>query len=169
MVEETKNKKMKEEVKTEEKKDANAPKVEAKKVEIKAKDVAVVNGNSQRISTKYSFEVCRMIKNKEIDKAIAELELVVKKKKAVPMHALEVAHKPGAMAGGKYPVTVAKAFIVLLKQLKANVNVNQIENPVITMAMANQAPRPYRRAGTRGKRTHIRFEARDKNKLGAKK
>ena len=168
MVEETKNKKMKEEIKTEEKKDAKAPKLEAK-VEIKAKDVAVVNGNSQRISTKYSFEVCRMIRHKEIDKAIAELELVVKKKKAVPMHSLEVAHKPGAMAGGKYPVTVAKAFIELLKQLKANASVNQIENPVITMCMANQAPRPYRRAGTRGKRTHIRFEARDKNKLGAKK
>ena len=166
MVEETKNKKMKEETtKTEEKK----AEVKTPKIEIKAKDVAVVNGNSQRISTKYSFEVCRMIKHKEIDKAIAELELVVKKKKAVPMHALEVAHKPGAMAGGKYPVTVAKAFIELLKQLKANAAVNQIDNPVITMCMANQAPRPYRRAGTRGKRTHIRFEARDKNKLGAKK
>ncbi len=166
MVEETKNKKMKEETKTEEKKvEAKAP-----KVEIKAKDVAIVNGNSQRISTKYSFEVCRMIKHKEIDKAIAELELVVLKKKAVPMHALEVAHKPGAgMAGGKYPVTVAKNFIVLLKQLKANAAVNQIDNPVITMCMANQAPRPYRRAGTRGKRTHIRFEARDKNKLMVKK
>jgi ribosomal protein L22 len=164
----TEEKKM-EETKTEEVKveKENKKKIEVKKVE--AKDVAIVNGFSQRVSTKYSFEVCRMVKHKEIDKAIAELEMVVKKKKAVPMHALEVAHKKGNMAGGKYPVMVAKAFIDLLKQLKANAVVNQVENPVITVAMANQASRPYRRAGTRGKRTHIYFEARDKTKLKLKK
>jgi large subunit ribosomal protein L22 len=141
-------------------------KVETKKVE--AKDVAIVNGFSQRVSTKYSFEVCKFVKNKELDKAIADLELVVKKKKAVPMHALEVAHKKGPMAGGKYPVNVAKVFIDLIKQLKANAVVNQVENPVITLAMANQASRPYRRAGERAKRTHIRLEAQDKTKLNLK-
>lgn len=138
----------------------------AKKVE--AKEVAIVNGFSQRISTKYSVEVCKFVKYKDLDKAIADLEMVVKKKKAVPMHSLEVGHKPGNMAGGKYPKKVAQAFIDLIKQLKANAVVNQIENPIITVAMANWASRPYRRAGEQGKRTHIHFEARDKTKLKKK-
>lgn len=141
-------------------------KVEVKKVE--AKEVAVVNGFSQRVSSKYSFEVCKFVKYKELDKAIEDLELVVLKKKAVPMHALEVAHKPGNVAGGKYPITVAKVFIDLIKQLKANAVVNQIENPIITLAVANWASRPYRRAGQQGKRTHIHLEARDKTKLKKK-
>ncbi len=178
MVEETKkqtNKKIEEkevvetmENKIEEKKvDEKKKKPEVKKVE--AKEVAIVNGFSQRISSKYSFEVCKFVKNKDLDTAIADLEMVVKKKKAVPMHALEVAHKPGNMAGGKYPITVAKVFIDLIKQLKANAIVNQIDNPVITLAIANWASRPYRRAGQQGKRTHVHLEARDKTKLKIKK
>lgn len=157
------------EEKMKEEKVGETKKEEKKKVEIKAKEFAVVNGFSQRISTKYSFKICKMIKGKTLDNAIAELELVVLKKKAVPMHNLEVPHRKGPMAGGRFPVTAAKAFIDLLKQLKANAIVNQVENPVITVAMANQASRPYRRAGQQGKRTHVFLEVRDKTKLMVKK
>lgn len=152
----------------EEKKTETVKKVDKKKTEAKPREIAVANGHSQRISAKYSFEICKMIKGKEIDTAIAELELVVKKKKAVPMHALEVAHKPGAMAGGKYPVKAAIVFIEILKNLKANANANMIERPVITIAMANKASRPFKRGGTKGKRTHLHFEAKDKTKLAKK-
>jgi ribosomal protein L22 len=147
-------------------------KEEKKKVEVKkvaAKDVAIVNGFSQRISTKYSFKICKMIKGKTIENAVADLELVVLKKKAVPMHNLEVPHRKGNMAGGRFPVTAAKVFIELLNQLKANAVVNQVENPVITVAMANQASRPFRRSGQQGKRTHIHLEAKDKTKLTSRK
>ncbi len=139
-----------------------------KKITPIAKEIAIANGFSQRISAKYSFAVCKMIKGKEISKAIEELELVAKLKKAVPMHSLEVGHKPGNMAGGKYPVKAARAFIELLKNLKANADSALIERPVITIAMANKASRPFRRSGTRGKRTHIHLEAKDKTKLNKK-
>ena len=146
-------------------KENKAPKKVTVKDEPKPRDVAVANGYSQRISAKYSFAICKMIKRKEIDTAIEELEQVAKMKKAVPMHGLEVGHKPGNMAGGKYPVKAARAFIDLLKSLKTNATNAMIERPVITIAMANKASRPFRRAGTRGKRTHVHLEAREKTKL----
>ena len=94
------------------------------------------------------------------------MELVVLKKKAVPMPALEVAHKHGKrMSGGRYPVNAAKEFIELLKQLKANAVVNSVDNPVIVIARADKASMPFRRSGTRGKRAHIYIEVKDKTKL----
>jgi hypothetical protein len=47
--------------------------------------------------------------------------------------------------------------------------VNEIENPVITIAMPNIASRPFRREGKRAKRTHVHLEARDKTKLIVRK
>jgi ribosomal protein L22 len=69
------------------------------------------------------------------------------------------------MMSGRYPVNASKEFIVLLKQLKANANVNQIDEPVIVLAMANKATLPYKRDGKRGKRAHVRIEVMDKTKL----
>lgn len=148
-------------------------KIEESKKEIKKietpREVAIVNAYSQRISTKYAIAICKMIYKKDIGSAITELEMVMKKKKAVPTPSLEVGHKPGKMGGGKYPLKASKVFIDVLKQLKANATVSMIEKPVITIAMANQASRPFRRGGTKGKRTHIHLEAREKTKLVKKK
>jgi len=151
------------------------PKTEAPKVEVKkeksAKDVAVVNGFSLTISTKHSSFIGKMIYTKPIDRAIEMLELVLKKKMAVPMTSLEIPHKkrslmPGRVGGGgRFPANASKEVIHLLKQLKANCDSNGVENPVITLFVANLASRPYRRDRTRGKRTHIHIEARDKTKL----
>ena len=168
----------KKEVKTdkieEQKTTTEAPKKDAKKEKV-VKDVAVVNGYSLRISTKHSMWIGKMIMRKPIDRAIEMLELVLKKKMAVPMTSLEVPHRkrslmPGRVGGGgKFPTNASKEIIHLLKQLKANCEVNGVENPVITLFVANIASLPYRRDRTRGKRTHIHIEARDKTKLMVKK
>lgn len=52
---------------------------------------------------------------------------------------------------------------MLLKSLNANSAVNGLEEPYISTAIANKAPQPYRRFGSRRfKRTHVYLEAREK-------
>lgn len=163
----TENIKPAEEVKTEKKAEVRREKI--------GKEVAIVNGFSLAISTKHSSSIGKMIYTKPIDRAIEMLELVLKKKMAVPMTSLEIPHKkrsllPGPVGGaGRFPANASKEVIHLLKQLKANCESGNVENPVITLFVANLASRPYRRDRTRAKRTHIHIEARDKTKLIKKK
>lgn len=174
------NKKTEEKVESiENKEEVKETKQEEKKTVIKkeriVKEKALVNGYSLRISTKYSSAIGKMIRLKTIDRAIEMLELVLKKKMAVPMTALEIPHKkrsllPGPVGGaGRFPANASKEIIHLLNQLKANCEVSGVENPVITLFVANIASRPYKRDRTRGKRTHIYVEAKDKTKLIMKK
>jgi ribosomal protein L22 len=172
----TKMKEKKEDLKVEDKKTEEVVKVEDKKVEtskkkeapkeVSKKEVAVVNGFSLRISPKHSKFICKMIMGKTIDKSIGLLEEVILKKRAVKMDGAEIPHRKGkGMMSGRYPLNASKEFIELLKQLKANSNVNQIDEPVIVLAMSNKATPPYKRDGKRGKRTHVRIEVMDKTKL----
>lgn len=149
------------EIKTEEKKEEKKTKKEEKVI----KEVAVVRGSALPISKKYSMCVCDMIKGKTPDRAVEMLEEVILMKRAVPMNWMEVPHRKGNIMAGRYPKGVAKEFINLVKQLKANSSVNGIDNPVITIAKADKASRPYRRGGVRAKRTHVYMEARDKTKF----
>ena len=151
--------------------DVNKKAIKKKEVpkEIQPKDVAIVKGVSLHISPKDSKFICKMIKKRSIDKAISMLEEVILKKRAVKMDGAEIPHRKGkGMMSGRYPFNASKAFILLLKQLGANANVNQIENPIITFAMANKATLPFKKDGKRGKRAHILIEARDKTKWGKK-
>jgi len=118
-----------------------------------------------RASSKHFFAICKMIKGKTPDKAIEMLENVLKGKHAVPMASREVAHQKGkGVAGAKFPKAASVLMIDLLKQVKANANVNGIENPVIVIAKADKASRPYRREGRRAKRTHVYVEVKTRGK-----
>lgn len=165
--EEKKEKIVREKVETTEKtkKDVKEIKKEITKNETPVKEVAIAFGKSLPISSKHCFAICKMIKNKSPEKAIDLLELVVKKKKAVRMYNREVPHRKGNIMSGRYPVNACKELIGVIKQLKANASVNGVENAIIVLAKADKASRPYRREGRKAKRTHVYFEARDKNKL----
>jgi ribosomal protein L22 len=133
-------------------------KLEVKK-DVKPKKIhtqAIVNVNGAPISTRHSVALCKFIKNKEIEKAIIELEDIAAKRRALPMKG-EFAHRKGkGMMSGKYPQNSTRYFIKLLKSLQANSNANEIKEPRITEAIANLAPRPRGRFGTyQRKRTHI--------------
>ena len=137
-------------------------KVESQKLKTHKKTEATVNAVNLPLSTKYSAAVCKFIKRKKIDDAIADLEAVAKLKKVVPMTG-EIPHRKGkGMMSGRFPQKTAKNFIVLLKSLKANAIHNGIENPAIYEAVANIGSRPYGRFGAvRKKRTHIKIVARE--------
>jgi ribosomal protein L22 len=155
----------KEEVKAE----AKEKKKETKKVKKVVRELAEINSQSVKVSTKYAVAICKFILRKTPDQAIEDLEKVAAKKIAVPMKG-EYAHKKStkgyASGSGKYPVEAAKQFVTLIKGLIGNANVNGIEEPVIVEAIANQAPRPMARFGRwQRKRTHVRLVVKDKSKI----
>lgn len=165
--EKAEEKKISEETKTEEAvKTKDEKKAEINKkhpVKKIKKDYAVVNANNARVSTKYSVEICRFIKNKRIGDAIRDLEQVVVKRKSIPMRG-EYAHRKGpgklASGAGKYPVNAAKEFIVLLKSLLGNAN--DMNEPYVAEASANKAPSPRGRFGRwERKRSHIKLVAKE--------
>ena len=150
-----------EKVKEEDKKVVEKKPVESSKKETPKKTIAIVNGKNLPISTKYSVAICKFIKRKKIENAISDLEQVLAYKKAVPMKG-EIPHRKGMMSG-RYPKKTAEYFIKLLKGLSANANVNGLENPVISEAIANMASRPYSRFGrVRKKRTHVKIIVKEK-------
>jgi len=153
----------KKETKTEEKKE----KVTIKKVK---RDEATVNGISLPISTKDSVAICKFIRGKSIDKALEDLDLVSKLKKAIPMKG-EIPHRKGkGIMAGRYMTKPVGFFIIMLKNLKANANMNEMETPIITEAVPNRASRPYGRFGAvKRKRTHIHIKVVEKKKLMEKK
>jgi ribosomal protein L22 len=152
-----------EETKTEEKKTENVAK--KKQIQVK-KDEASVNGISLPISTKDSVAICKFIRGKPIEKAIADLELVSKFKKAIPMKG-EIPHRKGkGIMAGRYMTKPVGYFIKMLKNLQANANVNGIEEAIIVEVIPNRASRPYGRFGRiKRKRTHIHIKVAEKNKL----
>ncbi len=132
--------------------------------EVPKKAEAIVNAVSLPISTKYSVAICKFIKGKKIESAIADLEQVLVYKKAVPMKG-EIPHRKGKIMSGRYPKKATEHFIKLLKSLLANSNTNRLDNPVITDAVANLASRPFGRFGRiRKKRTHVSIKVKEKKK-----
>ena len=151
-------------------KDKKEEKKDKKKVKTPAepkRSEAVVNGRDLRISTKHSVAVCNFIKNKNIDDALAHLEDVSKMKRAIPMRG-EIPHRKGKMMSGRYPLNAVKAFILLLKSLKANAINHELELEKVKLAcMANVASRPMKRFGQgKHKRSHVQIKL---IPMGAKK
>lgn len=169
-----KNEEKKEEIKKEEIKETKTveekPKTEKKVVVKKVKkDEVVVNSYSVPISTKYSVAICKFIKNKKIEKAIEDLEQVQQLKKPVPMKG-EIPHRKGKIMSGRFPKTAAEKFVKILKCLKGNADNHDVEDPIITEAIANQASRPVGRFGRwERKRTHVKIKATARDKIKKKK
>ncbi|MEK6852892.1 MAG: uL22 family ribosomal protein [Nanoarchaeota archaeon] len=128
---------------------------------MKEENLARAIGKNLRISTKHSIAICRFIKNKTLDRAISDLEIVAVKKKAIPMRG-EIPHRRNmslASGRGRFPVKASRVFIKLLKALRANASVKNLdaEACVIKTAKADKAAKPPRagRLGRTGKRTNV--------------
>ena|SRR3989344_835150 len=112
-----------------------------------ARTETVVYGRNLGMSTKESVAVADYVRNKNVDRAIADLEAVLLYKRAVPMRG-EVPHRKGNMMAGRYPMKTVKNFIMLVKSLKANAIMHEMPlEQYKIFAMASQASRPYKRFG----------------------
>ena len=153
-------------VKKVENKDVEKKEVKKAKKEVVVKDKAVANGFGLRISPKQCKYVCRVIRGKNPEVAVARLQDVIDERRPVPMAALEVGHKKGkGLAGGKFPKNACRGIMEIVKQAAANAVVGGIDNQVIAVAKSNQAAAPYRRAGRKAKRAHVYIEIRDRLKM----
>jgi large subunit ribosomal protein L22 len=139
-------------------KHAQEPKKEVKLVK---KDEAIANALSIHASKKHCMYICNFIKGKKIDDAIKDLNEVIKLKRAIPFKG-EIPHRKG-MHSGRYPISACKLFIPLLKGLRGNAIVNQmdLDKARITYACSNWASRPQRRGGVKAKRAHVLLKARE--------
>jgi len=170
MADETKNKENnmenKEIKKAEEKKLEEKPveaKVEAKKeVKVVKKDEAIAKGSNLHASMKQCMYICNFIKGKSIDEAIKDLQDVILYKKIVPFKG-EIPHRKGKIMSGRYPINVSKLFIPILKTLKGNVLVNQmdLDKTRIYFASACYASRPSKKGGGRFKRANLVLKAKE--------
>ena len=154
--------KKKAEGKVEEKKEEKKAK-EKPKEEIPKKEEAIAKANSMRASKKHCMYLCDFIRNKKIDPAIADLEQVIKMKKAVPFRG-EIPHRKGkGIMSGRYPVKAAGLFISLLKALKGNTIVNglDLDKAIICHASASWDARPLRRGSVQTKRTNVILKAKE--------
>ncbi|MBR9705514.1 hypothetical protein GOV14_00615 [Candidatus Pacearchaeota archaeon] len=138
-------------------------KKEPPKKDSKDKKEAIINGKNIPASTKQSVAVCNFIRGKKIDDALNLLEKASTKKIAIPMKG-EIPHRKGMMSG-RYPINTIKQFINLLKGLKANATVNELEYEKYQIfCKANVAARPYKRFGKgKFKRSNITIKLIPKN------
>tara|TARA_Y100000310_G_scaffold342955_1_gene448453 strand:+ start:9614 stop:10210 length:597 start_codon:yes stop_codon:yes gene_type:complete len=146
------------------KKETKKQKAEEKPVEKKEK--AVVHGRNIHISKKQGMYICSFIKNKSIDSAIQDLEKVILFKKIVPFKG-EIPHRKGkGIMSGRYPVKASKLFITLLRGLRGNVLVNNMEldKSRISEASTSWASRPLRKGNVQAKRVHVTLTAKEAKK-----
>ncbi|MFH1592555.1 MAG: 50S ribosomal protein L22 [Candidatus Woesearchaeota archaeon] len=137
-------------------------------------NIAVVKGRDLPISTKHSIEICNFIRNKTINTAKKQLNLVLQKKLAIPARRFNDSrgHRKGKVGPGFYPEKATKEIIDLLSSLEANINnIGLIsEGAYLCKVVANRASRPMHHGRQRRrvmKRTHIEFVAKEK-KVAAK-
>ena len=131
---------------------------------------ATVKVQSLPISLKQSMALCNFVRGKSPDRAIQDLELVLKKKMAVPMKG-ELPHRKGNIMSGRFPQNSSEAFMHIVKSVVANARATGVEEPfIIVHAKADQASRPYGRFGAhRKKRTHVELAIQHYQKVGGKK
>jgi len=138
-------------------------KEKSKEPQIKKKEEAIAKGENFHASKKNCMYICSFIKNKSIDKAIEDLESVIKMKTPIPFKG-EIPHRKGkGIMSGRYPIKASGLFINLLKGLKGNILVNQmdLDKSIISIASASWASRPQRRGGRQFKRTNVILVAKE--------
>lgn len=129
---------------------------------------AIANGINLGISRKESVEICRLIRNKPVDKAKKILERVIEKKEAVPYkrYLMSVPHRKGKIGPGRYPVKASEKILLLIKSAEANAeNKGMSKNLVISHISAHKGEtqsRYGRKMGKKAKRTHIKIIVKEK-------
>ncbi len=106
------------------------------------------------ISTKQSVEICSAVRGKSLVKAKAFLQRVMNMKEAVPYRRfkMNVAHKPGHIAAGRYPIKSCEFVLALLNSVESNAQDKGLDTDklFIQTILANKASRGYRAGRTRG-------------------
>ncbi len=138
------------------------------------KTVRIMAKNSP-VSLKYSIELLREMKGQKVDKMEKFLQRIIERKDFLPLrkYRKKVAHRRGEAKSftktGKYPVRLAKVFLKILANLRANADYKGLDanSLLICHCFASEGFRRYsgqsqgRISGKRRRRkaTHIELIA----------
>jgi len=126
-------------------------------------------GISLPISFKQSIEICDFIRNRNVNYAKTVLSRVMEHKQPIPFKRfnMNVGHKKGSIAAGRFPKKASKEILNLINHVEANAQFKGLNtaNLVITHINANKAPkvmRSGRKRSREAKRTHVEIVVREK-------
>lgn len=125
-------------------------------------EAATLNVKNLPISTKQSVEICRFIRNMELQKAKTVLSNVVKMKQAVPYlrYKMNIPHKAG-MSSARYPVKASQHILKLLESVEHNaIKEGMSKDLVISHISAHKGIRQWhygRQRRRKTKATHIKI------------
>jgi len=92
--------------------------------EIDPETTAKAMGSELHISPKHAREVCRAVRGKKVENAVAYLENVLDMKDAIPFkrYKKKVAHRRGLKKwyAGRYPVKATSEILKLIRAAKSN-------------------------------------------------
>ncbi len=120
-------------------------------------NTAKAYGKEIQISPKKSYEVCNLIRGKDVDEAIDILDDVIEKKRAVPYRRYNkrVAHNKGVGPGG-YPVKAASKIKEFIEQAKSNAEEKGLDSEnmkIIGLAAHRASPVKGNRPRAQGRST----------------
>ncbi|MFA5176442.1 MAG: 50S ribosomal protein L22 [Candidatus Nanoarchaeia archaeon] len=134
---------------------------------------AKLNVQGLRISTKQSIEVCKAIRDQDLDKAKKILQDSIDLKKPIPFKTFnrDMGHKKG-MAAGRFAVNTCTEMLNLLNSVEKNAeNKGLTGNLFIAKAVANFGPTSWhfgRKRRRQMKSTHIELILKEKEKIEKK-
>ncbi len=117
-------------------------------------------GISLPISYKQAREICAYIKNKKVEMVKKSLNRVLDMKEAIPFKRfnMDVGHKPGNMAAGRYPQNSTFEILKLVESVEKNAVNKGLGNELyVASACSHRAPANPRGGRTAGeaKRSHV--------------
>ncbi len=105
---------------------------------------AKASGRELKVSPKAAREVCTTIKGMKLDEAKEFLELVRKKRKAVPFrrHNKKVPHRRGLQraAAGRYPINAAEKILRVLESAESNAMYKGLDTERLRVVHASAYP-----------------------------
>ena len=133
--------------------------------------MALVRGREIPISTKFSIEICKQIKNKAIKNAKRMLEGAVNKTEAISFvrYTMDLGHKRGGKGPGRYPLKASKHFLKMLNSLEANaadkgLDTNKLIICHASASLGKRNQHPGRHSGTFFKSTNLELRAKELEK-----
>lgn len=131
--------------------------------------IAIARALNLSISSKQSREIAAYIRNKTTVKAKQQLQKTLEMKNPIPFkrYNMDMGHKPGKIASGRYPIKATTEFIKLINLVEANAENKGLDskNLIIFDIRANQGEHTLhfgRHRGRRMKRTHLVIGVREK-------
>ncbi|MBD3313925.1 50S ribosomal protein L22 [Candidatus Woesearchaeota archaeon] len=119
-------------------------------------------GRDLPISTKQAIEVCNSIRKKNLLKAKAMLENVIKKKQPIEFRRFTngLGHRKGNLTSGRYPIKTSGNILTILNSAEVNgqqkgLNTSKLSIIHVAAKKASGPMRFGRHRGRQAKRTHI--------------